>query len=108
MASAASLYDDLDESSTMDKLAEAREKLNAQNAANMALRSQLAAAAQREFKLENENEILDKNISALYNEAKLEVKKRDEELGTVRREIAESEQRIRQPQPQPQVAARVG
>ena len=82
----------LDEDATARKLAATREALGKQRAANEALKSELSAAtevrarassmiakraidsaslfSQREAQLERENEILQENTRALFNEAK--------------------------------------
>ena len=88
----ADVSDVLDEDATARKLAATREALGKQRAANEALKSELSAAtevrarassmiakraidsaslfSQREAQLERENEILQDNTRALFNEAK--------------------------------------
>ena len=88
----AHVSDVLDEDATARKLAATREALGKQRAANEALKSELSAAtevrarassmiakraidsaslfSQREAQLERENEILQDNTRALFNEAK--------------------------------------
>ncbi|CAM9576570.1 unnamed protein product [Choristocarpus tenellus] len=81
------LYGDLDTSFEVSKLTDLEGKLKTSEALRRSLEQRVADLTRKEKVLNEQNEVLARNISCLFNTAKTEIGRKDNLIARHRREI---------------------